>query len=72
MVSPTAVTGDLFTRLNVASGPGLEAEKFDGARMLVVAEKPHAGKMVLAMGYRADCDKCRARVPGHYNHIIQT
>lgn len=23
----------------------------------------------IAMGYRADCDKCRSRVPGHYIHI---
>jgi hypothetical protein len=26
-------------------------------------------KPVLVMGYRADCDKCRRRVPGHYSHI---
>ncbi|KAJ9651605.1 hypothetical protein H2198_009108 [Neophaeococcomyces mojaviensis] len=24
----------------------------------------------LHMGYRADCEKCIARVPGHYSHII--
>ncbi|KAL8786927.1 MAG: hypothetical protein Q9195_008006 [Heterodermia aff. obscurata] len=29
------------------------------------------GKTTLAMGYRADCEKCRARVPGHYNHVVQ-
>ncbi|KAJ5683097.1 hypothetical protein N7462_006262 [Penicillium macrosclerotiorum] len=23
----------------------------------------------LVMGYRADCDKCRCKVPGHYSHI---
>ncbi|KAJ5938258.1 hypothetical protein N7454_004600 [Penicillium verhagenii] len=28
------------------------------------------GKAYIAMGYRADCEKCRIRVPGHYNHII--
>ncbi|KAL4921599.1 hypothetical protein BDW62DRAFT_174042 [Aspergillus aurantiobrunneus] len=27
-------------------------------------------KPVFSMGYRADCDKCRRRVPGHYSHII--
>ncbi|CAL5868509.1 uncharacterized protein PFLUO_LOCUS2735 [Penicillium psychrofluorescens] len=26
-------------------------------------------KPMLVMGYRADCDKCRRRVPGHYSHI---
>ncbi|KAI4143913.1 MAG: hypothetical protein L6R39_004389 [Caloplaca ligustica] len=29
------------------------------------------GKMTISMGYRADCDKCRMRVPGHYNHLIR-
>ncbi|KAL4788248.1 hypothetical protein BJX76DRAFT_201984 [Aspergillus varians] len=27
-------------------------------------------KQGFSMGYRADCDKCRRRVPGHYSHII--
>ncbi|KAL4881414.1 hypothetical protein BJY04DRAFT_188863 [Aspergillus karnatakaensis] len=26
-------------------------------------------KLGFSMGYRADCDKCRRRVPGHYSHI---
>ena len=31
----------------------------------------HAGRQArLHMGYRADCDKCRQRVPGHYTHIL--
>ncbi|KAI9837161.1 MAG: hypothetical protein M1837_003122 [Sclerophora amabilis] len=29
------------------------------------------GKPALAMGYRADCEKCRARVPGHYSHVMR-
>ncbi|KAJ0418035.1 hypothetical protein BJY00DRAFT_288438 [Aspergillus carlsbadensis] len=28
-------------------------------------------KLAFSMGYRADCDKCRRRVPGHYSHIIR-
>ncbi|OJD21048.1 hypothetical protein ACJ73_07615 [Blastomyces percursus] len=28
-------------------------------------------KVSIAMGYRADCDKCQRRVPGHYSHIIR-
>ncbi|KAJ5577880.1 uncharacterized protein N7459_006844 [Penicillium hispanicum] len=28
-------------------------------------------KPALVMGYRADCDKCQRRVPGHYNHILR-
>ena len=30
---------------------------------------PRAGR--LTMGYRADCDKCVRRVPGHYSHIVR-
>lgn len=26
---------------------------------------------VLSMGYRADCERCRARVPGHYTHVLR-
>ncbi|KAK4133716.1 hypothetical protein BT67DRAFT_41356 [Trichocladium antarcticum] len=27
-------------------------------------------KRSFSIGYRADCDKCRMKVPGHFNHII--
>jgi hypothetical protein len=27
-------------------------------------------KKSFSIGYRADCEKCRLRVPGHFNHII--
>lgn len=33
---------------------------------------PRKGKTMLSMGYRADCDKCRRKVPGHYSHLIRT
>ena len=29
------------------------------------------GKVVFSMGFRADCDKCRERVPGHYSHVLR-
>ncbi|PWY69574.1 hypothetical protein BO70DRAFT_365847 [Aspergillus heteromorphus CBS 117.55] len=32
---------------------------------------PSKKKTAFSMGYRADCDKCRRRVPGHYSHIIR-
>ncbi|EEP76780.1 predicted protein [Uncinocarpus reesii 1704] len=37
---------------------------------LTGSERPK--KLTIAMGYRADCDKCRQRVPGHYSHIIRS
>lgn len=27
-------------------------------------------KKTFSIGYRADCEKCRLKVPGHFNHII--
>ncbi|SPQ26724.1 cb110a06-f0cb-4d04-8068-681141d2c8d8 [Thermothielavioides terrestris] len=27
-------------------------------------------KRTFSLGYRADCEKCRMKVPGHFNHII--
>ncbi|KAF6830397.1 hypothetical protein CMUS01_07761 [Colletotrichum musicola] len=33
--------------------------------------QPGAGaKMSLSIGYRADCEKCRLKVPGHFNHLV--
>jgi hypothetical protein len=29
-------------------------------------------KVSIAMGFRADCDKCQRHVPGHYSHIIRS
>ncbi|KAL1977613.1 hypothetical protein VTN31DRAFT_472 [Thermomyces dupontii] len=33
---------------------------------------PRRTKISFSMGYRADCEKCRLRVPGHYNHIVRS
>ncbi|KAL8784894.1 MAG: hypothetical protein Q9213_003707 [Squamulea squamosa] len=33
---------------------------------------PTKGKMSISMGYRVDCEKCRMKVPGHYNHWIRS
>lgn len=30
-----------------------------------------SGKVMFSMGFRADCEKCRERVPGHYSHVIR-
>ncbi|QKX62432.1 uncharacterized protein TRUGW13939_09593 [Talaromyces rugulosus] len=30
------------------------------------------GKISFAMGYRADCEKCQMKVPGHYSHIVRS
>lgn len=28
-------------------------------------------RFVFSMGFRADCDKCKERVPGHYSHVLR-
>ncbi|KAF3391811.1 hypothetical protein DPV78_010303 [Talaromyces pinophilus] len=33
---------------------------------------PKREKISFSMGYRADCEKCQMRVPGHYSHIIRS
>lgn len=30
----------------------------------------NAGVKRFSMGYRADCEKCRMKVPGHYSHVV--
>ncbi|RMJ23008.1 hypothetical protein PHISP_06122 [Aspergillus sp. HF37] len=36
------------------------------------ADTPSTKKKVgVSMGYRADCDKCRLKISGHYSHIIR-
>jgi hypothetical protein len=38
----------------------------------VTATTRRKGKIGFAMGYRADCEKCQMKVPGHYSHIVRS
>lgn len=29
-------------------------------------------KVTFCMGFRADCEKCQQKIPGHYSHIIRS
>ncbi|KAL3494599.1 hypothetical protein BJX62DRAFT_234199 [Aspergillus germanicus] len=61
----------------------VEAEAADMRKRLSSLDLPDQGnvepthsvkstkKLAFSMGYRADCDQCRRRVPGHYSHIIR-
>ena len=41
------------------------------SRHTIVAWTAQPGmKRAFSIGYRADCEKCRNKVPGHFNHII--
>jgi hypothetical protein len=37
----------------------------------LTGESPPKGKIMFSMGFRADCEMCRNRVPGHSNHIFR-
>lgn len=37
----------------------------------LTGQSPPKGKIMFAMGFRADCEMCRNRVPGHSNHIFR-
>lgn len=39
-------------------------------RTTVTASKRE--KISFSMGFRADCEKCQQRVPGHYSHIVRS
>ena len=81
-----AYMGDLFTRMQMSSPPKGGSKNTSssdspsraklGRRMAVDhsmdIDEPQrkSGKTTLVMGYRADCEKCRNKVPGHFNHIV--
>ncbi|MCJ1260492.1 hypothetical protein MMC22_000353 [Lobaria immixta] len=77
MVSPMGMTEETMERPDVRTMPAHGISSWDhlgrGTSDVTgpASLGPKAGKTMLSMGYRADCEKCRTRVPGHYNHVIQ-
>ena len=79
MDSPTTVAGGMLHKLDM----GREEDAFP-ASAVTVTDPPRStswpvgkrgngtekGKITLSMGYRADCEKCKNKVPGHYSHFI--
>lgn len=77
--------GDLLSRLQMSSpSTGKTSSGGDspsraklGRRMAVdqgrvdQGQTLGSGKSTIAMGYRTDCEKCRASVPGHFNHVVK-
>lgn len=43
----------------------------DLMKQAAVAASMPRKRPALVMGFRADCEKCRCRVPGHYSHIMR-
>lgn len=69
---------------HMSEGPAQEAEAEGGRTTPSPGRKGHTRsrhtidswtwqpgmKKTFSMGYRTDCEKCRMKVPGHFNHII--
>ncbi|WFC96418.1 hypothetical protein MBRA1_003075 [Malassezia brasiliensis] len=51
-----------------ASAPPVPAHRYSPG---VRSSDPPGGRPLLryTMGYREDCEMCRNRIPGHYNHV---
>lgn len=46
--------------------------KRDSRELNTTDENSKKTKKSFTMGYRADCEKCRMKVPGHFSHIISS
>lgn len=55
---------DMDRRQGTASPAGMEDSRLE----IVGTERKKTGGF-FRMGFRADCEKCRMRVPGHYSHF---
>ena len=75
-VSPSGMTEEMMNRLDVrldgSCSPTEDVLRVERLPAEEAASIQTRSKAKLLMGYRADCEKCRARVPGHYNHVIRT
>ena len=80
MDSPTTVAGGMLHRLDMGR-EGDVLPTSTGTASIALRSKPWSasrrdnstekkGKIMLSMGYRADCEKCKNKVPGHYSHFI--
>lgn len=47
-----------------------EQENIENTNPARNMREKHGRNARLHMGFRADCEKCQQRVPGHYSHII--
>ncbi|ORY14783.1 hypothetical protein BCR34DRAFT_598910 [Clohesyomyces aquaticus] len=83
--TPTALTQSQLSRLSVTSHhPASENMEIEGSKdderappgVVTTPNKGRkrsgafTGKGRFSMGYREDCEKCKAKVPGHYSHFL--
>jgi hypothetical protein len=66
---PGGISGNSTRANNKASQSSRSSRLAD--RRIPPAAVFSKGKMMFAMGYRADCEMCRDKVPGHYSHFAR-
>ena len=77
MISPMGEADGMMGRLNVGSGPGIRSptsRSSNAVNPMFLHRTESQGterSSRLLMGYRAECEKCRQKVPGHYSHIMR-
>lgn len=75
MMSPIGETDGMMGRLNVGnettSLPSRSAGSVNPMFLRRDGDRGSERSSRLVMGYRADCEKCRQKVPGHYSHILR-
>ncbi|KAL8872322.1 MAG: hypothetical protein Q9174_002029 [Haloplaca sp. 1 TL-2023] len=63
--------GGMMGKLDMGTRNSREGIPFKTNKMWGGGSPVQKGKMTISMGFRADCEKCRMRVPGHYNHWVR-
>ncbi|KAF2834743.1 hypothetical protein M501DRAFT_999990 [Patellaria atrata CBS 101060] len=76
MDTQTSIAGSQLSHLSVVDEEFMEVDRNE----TMLSEPPKRGrarsgaiateKKKFSMGYREDCPKCQARVPGHYSHFL--
>ncbi|KAK8195006.1 hypothetical protein HDK77DRAFT_156035 [Phyllosticta capitalensis] len=77
-MTPTTVAGSRLSRLQVASNENMDMDtsshqnfgKDSSAQNPKLRSGTASGKKRFYMGYREDCPKCQAKVPGHNAHFL--
>ncbi|KAI4111970.1 MAG: hypothetical protein LQ338_008339 [Usnochroma carphineum] len=64
-ISEDEAMGGMLGRLDMGSQSPFKTNKMWGRGGFT------KGKMTISMGYRTDCEKCKWKVPGHYNHFVR-
>lgn len=71
----TSLASSQLSKLSMDGQHGMEVDDSGGGSSPAIRKQRArsgavTGSRTFSMGYRADCEKCTSRVPGHISHII--